>query len=65
MNNYGNENEMNKSSERPSISPAVIRRLPRYFRYLRILRAYSKPLRNRGEEGNALLFSSRSYRILR
>ena len=33
MNNYDNEN-MNKSAEKQSISPAVIRRLPRYYRYL-------------------------------
>ncbi len=32
-----NEIENPESEERPSVSPAVIRRLPRYFRYLREL----------------------------
>ena len=53
MNNFGNES-VNKSLERQSISPAVIRRLPRYYRYLCELIARGKTRISSGELANMM-----------
>jgi redox-sensing transcriptional repressor len=53
MNDFGNEN-LNKNVERQSISPAVIRRLPRYYRYLCELIARGKTRISSGELANMM-----------
>ena len=53
MNNYDSEN-LNKSVEKQSISPAVIRRLPRYYRYLCELIARGKTRISSGELANMM-----------
>ena len=53
MNNFENES-VNKTAERQSISPAVIRRLPRYYRYLCELIARGKTRISSGELANMM-----------
>ena len=53
MNHYGNEN-INKMPDKPSISPAVIRRLPRYYRYLCELIARGKTRISSSELANMM-----------
>ena len=53
MTDFGNEN-LNKNVERQSISPAVIRRLPRYYRYLCELIARGKTRISSGELANMM-----------
>ena len=53
MNEFGNEN-LNKNVERQSISPAVIRRLPRYYRYLCELIARGKTRISSSELANMM-----------
>ena len=53
MNNFENEN-VSRVPERQSISPAVIRRLPRYYRYLCELIARGKTRISSGELANMM-----------
>ena len=51
----GNKNSFSKSTTRGTVSPSVIQRLPRYFRYLRILM----------REGKTRISSSELYQVYR
>ena len=53
MNNFENEN-ISRAAERQSISPAVIRRLPRYYRYLCELIARGKTRISSSELANMM-----------